>query len=69
MASPMPSLRKLIGATSGQDLLEYAMLTALVALVSAAAWGLIQNRLGQAYAIYDADTQGLWEPPDPGATP
>lgn len=43
------------------------MLTALVGIVSIAAWTLIEDRLGQAYVVYDTDTQGLWSPPDPGA--
>lgn len=41
------------------------MLTALVGVVGVAAWTLVEERLGQAYVVYDTDTQGLWRPPDP----
>jgi Flp pilus assembly pilin Flp len=58
-------LIRLLRETSGQDLLEYAMLTALVGLVGVAAWLLMETRIGQAYTQYDAGTQDLWAPPDP----
>lgn len=57
--------RRFLVDTESQDLVEYAMLTAVVALVGIAAWGVIEGRIGQAYLSYDADTQDLWEPPDP----
>lgn len=60
--------RSVLGDIRGQDLLEYAMLTALVALLSVAAWGLVEARLGEAYVNYDTGTQGLWRPPDPGGS-
>jgi hypothetical protein len=63
----MSVLRRLFVNSLGQDLLEYAMLTALVALLGMAAWAVIETRIGQAYVIYDSSTQDLWEPPDPGA--
>lgn len=65
----MSILRRLRRDSRAQDLLEYAMLTALVAIIGVAVWALIEARLGQAYATYDADTQGLWAPPDPIAPP
>lgn len=51
--------------TAGDDLVEYAMLTALVAVVTIAAWGVIEGRLGQSYTTYDGKTQAIWSPDDP----
>jgi Flp pilus assembly pilin Flp len=61
--------RRLLSEASGQDLLEYALLTALVGIVSIAAWALIENRLGASYVAFDGKTQAIWEPPNPAATP
>lgn len=56
---------RLIGDDSGQDLIEYALLTAFIGLAGLAAWVTIRNNLGQAYSGYDVNTQSLWEPPVP----
>ena len=57
--------RRLSGDDLGQDLVEYALLVALVGLVGMAAWTSLQARLGPAYTGYDTRTQNLWRPPDP----
>jgi len=52
----------------GQDLIEYALLTAALGLAGAATWPLvIEPAIGTAYRALDGNTQGLWEPPPPGA--
>jgi Flp pilus assembly pilin Flp len=48
-----------------QDLVEYALLVALVGLVGIAAWSLIRTNLGTRYQQYDTDTQDLYAPEDP----
>lgn len=53
----------------GQDLVEYALLTAALGLASAASWPLIAESLERAYRALDANTQGLWDPPAPGGGP
>lgn len=53
----------------GQDVIEYALLTAALALPAAAAWPLITAGIGMAYRQFDTATQGLWVPPDPGGLP
>jgi Flp pilus assembly pilin Flp len=63
-----PFARRLLGETLAQDMVEYALLVALVGLVGMAAWSALETRLGQAYTNYDTRTQNLWRPPDP-ATP
>ena len=60
-------LAHLIRDDRGQDILEYALLTASIGLMGIATWPLIANAIGQTYQEFDADTQDLWEVPDPGA--
>lgn len=59
-------LRALIADERGQDLLEYALLTAAVGVVSAATWPLITSAIGAAYSALESNSQTLWEPPPPG---
>ena len=47
----------------GQDLVEYALLTALIGLVGLAVWSTIVNLIGQRYGEYDTGVQNLWESP------
>ena len=50
-----------------QDVVEYALLTAGIGLAGIAAWPLIAVGINNAYAAFDADTQDIWEVPDPGS--
>ncbi len=50
----------------GQDLIEYALLTAAVGVAGIATWPFIATSIGTAYRTLDTNTQGLWEPPPPG---
>ena len=59
-------LRKLISSDSGQDLVEYALLTAGIGVMGLATWPLIMTSLRNAYVAFDTNTQNLWSPPDPG---
>jgi Flp pilus assembly pilin Flp len=58
-------MRALWACEDGSDLIEYALLTALIGIVSITTWSLIAGKLGGAYASYDTGTQGLWASPDP----
>jgi Flp pilus assembly pilin Flp len=58
---------RLLRDDSGQDLVEYALLTAFIGLAGAAAWIAMADRLGNAYTEYDSGVQGLWESPGPGS--
>ena len=49
----------------GQDLVEYALLTALIGLVGVAIWSTLVGRIEYNYGRYDADVQGAWESPAP----
>lgn len=61
----MGLVRRLLRAKDAQDLVEYALLVALVGFVGMAAWSALQTRLGTTYGNYDTRTQNLWRPPDP----
>lgn len=59
-------IARLFADDSGQDLVEYALLTAAIGVVSAATWPIIATSIGTAYSSLDMNTQDLWEPPPPG---
>ena len=46
---------------SGQDLVEYALLTASVGLAGAAVFAVMGLVLNTAYTNWDSGTQNLWE--------
>jgi Flp pilus assembly pilin Flp len=52
---------------SGQDVVEYALLTALIGLGSYAGFVAIQNAIFSSYGVWDTGQQNLWRPPDPGS--
>ena len=57
---------RLVRDESGQDIIEYALLTAAIGIVGVVAWQSINGGIGTAYSGWDSGTQNLWEPPDPG---
>ena len=60
-------LRRLWRDDDGQDVIEYALLTAAIGLAGVATWPLIEVAIGAAYQRLDQQTQDLWEVPDPGS--
>jgi len=60
-------LTRLFVNDDAQDVVEYALLTAGIGLAGIGAWPLIAAGIGNAYASFDADTQSIWEVPDPGS--
>jgi Flp pilus assembly pilin Flp len=58
-------LRQFGTGESGQDMVEYALLTAFIGLAGAAAFSLLAGAIGLAYGSWDSGSQGLWVPPDP----
>ena len=58
-------LRKLLLNDQGQDVIEYALLTAAVGLSGIAVWPLIVSALRASYIVLDTQTQNLWVPVDP----
>jgi Flp pilus assembly pilin Flp len=61
-------VRRLILEEGGQDLIEYALISALVALAGAVALGALQVALRNAYASWDARHQALWVMPPPSGS-
>ena len=59
--------RRLLRDEEGQDVIEYALLTASIGLMGIATWPLIAAGIGATYERLDTQTQDLWEVPDPGS--
>jgi Flp pilus assembly pilin Flp len=60
-------MRRLILDDEGQDLVEYALLTGFVALATLAGVNALGTAINQAYAIWDANQQAIYQPPPPAA--
>jgi Flp pilus assembly pilin Flp len=58
-------LRRFLEDEDAQDLVEYALLGCFVAFAGAAVWANVVTLLGDRYAEYNSNVQGLWVPPDP----
>jgi Flp pilus assembly pilin Flp len=54
---------RLLLDTSGQDLIEYALLTAVIALAGAAGFQAISSAINGSYTGSNDAVQGLWEVP------
>ncbi len=50
---------------SGQDLIEYGLLTAIITLSSILLFGLIQGKMGSAYSTWESTGQTNWVPNNP----
>jgi Flp pilus assembly pilin Flp len=59
------SIKRLLWDTSGQDVIEYALLTAAFGVIGVATWPGIAAAVGDVYEQLDGDTQDLWEMPNP----
>ena len=53
---------------SGQDVVEYALLTAFFGLAALAAWTSIRDGLGAGYTGTTSGVQSLWDPPPPSGS-
>jgi Flp pilus assembly pilin Flp len=58
-------LERLVWGDEGQDLIEYALLTAGIGLAGVAVWPAITTAIGVAYEAFDTNTQSIWESPNP----
>jgi Flp pilus assembly pilin Flp len=62
-----PLIVRLIREADGQDIVEYALLAALIGTVGILAWQNIAGGIGTAYAGWDTGVQDLSScTPDPG---
>lgn len=55
----------LVACDRGDDLVEYALLTAFVGVATIAAWSTLKTTLAANYQAYDTNTQALAQTPDP----
>jgi Flp pilus assembly pilin Flp len=63
----MRSMKRLWRETTGQDLVEYALITMFFGIALLAVWDGITAALGLTFSEATTGVQSLWEPPDPGA--
>lgn len=62
-----PRLRELAESDSGQDIVEYALLTAIIGIAAILIWNALTDQVGVVYTDADADLQNLSAcTPDPG---
>ena len=57
--------RRFIAEDDAQDLVEYVLLCAFVALISVAVWTGVVDLLRDRYSDFNTNTQAIWEPQDP----
>ena len=53
----------------GQDLVEYALLTAIIGISGVLIIPLILPKMADNYLDWNTNTQNAWEPCDPGGCP
>jgi Flp pilus assembly pilin Flp len=58
-------LKRLYREDSGQDLIEYVLLTGIIAIAGILVFPTIQSKMADAYQNWNADAQAIWEPPPP----
>jgi Flp pilus assembly pilin Flp len=59
------SLGRLVREEQGSDLIEYALLATLIALVGVAGMNAISGALNTAYFSWDASNEAIWQVPPP----
>ena len=58
-------VRSVSSDDQGQDLLEYALLTGLIAVAAVLVFPTIQASMAEAYDGWNSNAQAIWEPPPP----
>ena len=61
-------LVRLITEEHGQDLIEYALLTAAVSVATVLGIAALGSAVNSVYTAWDMRTQDLWEPQAPAAS-
>jgi Flp pilus assembly pilin Flp len=56
---------RLLADEHGQDLIEYALLTGIIALAWVIAFPPLKDRMKAAYQAWNANVQAIWVPPPP----
>jgi len=58
-------LSRLGRRNEGQDLIEYALLTGIIAIAGVLVFPSIRTKMGNAYRDWNDDAQVIWEVPPP----
>ena len=58
-------LGRLLGQDDGQDLIEYALLTGIIAIAGILVFPTIQSKMADAYQDWNDNAQAIWEAPPP----
>lgn len=58
-------LSRLRDDDTGQDLIEYALLTVAIGLAAVAVFDQIRTAIGTTYVSWEGGVNNLWVPPDP----
>jgi Flp pilus assembly pilin Flp len=70
MTTPMMTLlTRLLAEETGQDLIEYALLTAAIGFAGVVGINLIGAAINTTYSSWDTSVNSLWEVPPPQSTP
>jgi len=62
-----PFVLRLLGDEQGQDLIEYALLTAVIGFAGLAVFGVLLNVISNSYGSQESAVNNRWVPSDPGA--
>ena len=57
--------RRLLEERDGQDLIEYALLTGIIAVGGALVFPSVRTKMGAAYQAWLSGGQAIWEAPPP----
>jgi Flp pilus assembly pilin Flp len=57
--------RRFLRETSGQDLIEYALLTSIIAIAGILLFPTIQSKMAAAYQDWNDDAVAIWQTPPP----
>jgi len=58
-------LKRLCKEDSGQDLIEYVLLTGIIAIAGVLVFPTIQSKMAAAYQNWNTGAQAIWDPPPP----
>jgi Flp pilus assembly pilin Flp len=61
----VPLFARVFADDSGQDLVEYALLTTFIGFSSIAVFDVIRSAIQVVYTSWNTSTNSNWRPPDP----
>jgi Flp pilus assembly pilin Flp len=58
-------LGRMLADESGQDLIEYALLTGIITVAAILVFPAVRVKMTAAYQAWNTNAQAIWEPPPP----